>query len=316
MTFVSILDPIHDVGVHQLEEHATVAKLWTAEGGGAIPAETEILIVRTTDVTPTDLDRLPLLRLIVKHGVGVDNLDLPACTQRGVTVCNTPGVGAQAVAEHAVALVVACAKHLVTLDHAQRRGDFEIRYRLRTMELRGKTAGVVGLGNIGQRAAAMLRGFGMSIVGYDAFLPREVEVEGITRVHTLAELTTAADVITLHLPLTEANRNLFDHGTLARMKPGSIIVNTSRGGLIDEIALAQHLSSGHLRAAGIDVFEVEPPPADDPLWDLDNVIVTPHIAGLTEETGAHLALACAETVETYLANRPLTAVLNAEISVK
>lgn len=311
MALVVIADLIHDAGIRPIQGANTVVTLW--QNDGDIPPDTEVLVVRTTLVSRNALERLPQLRLVVKHGAGYDNIDVDACTEHGVLVCNTPGVGAQAVAEHAVALIAACAKRLLPLDAGLRQGDYAARDRVRTLELRGRTAGIVGLGNIGRRVAHILQGgFDMTILGFDAFLDADVMIDGITRIGNLEELVENSDVMSLHVPLTPQTRNLIDERVLGLARPHAILVNTARGGIIDEEALARALTTGVIGAAGLDVFESEPPHPEHPLWQLDNAIVTPHIAGLTEDTAAHMALAVADIVAGYAAGQPLPTALNPE----
>jgi D-3-phosphoglycerate dehydrogenase len=239
--------------------------------------------------------RCPDLLAICTPGAGYDVVDVTACNAAGVIVCNNSGPGAEAVAEHALGLMLALCKRIAQADRALRSGRAAEREAFRGSELRGKVLGLVGLGQIGRRLAELCRGaFAMTVLAYDPLLSADqVAARGAEAVE-LDTLLARADFVALNCPLTPQTRGLVGRAQFARMKPGAFFVTTARGGVHDEAALLDALRSGRLAGAGLDVFEQEPPPADHPLLALDTVIATPHVAGITVEAGRELARAAAE----------------------
>lgn len=234
-------------------------------------------------VTAEDVAAAPRLRLIQKIGVGVNTIDLAAARRRGVAVCNMPGTNTQAVAEMTLLLMLGALRHVSRLDAATRAGqgwrlpaDLQDRYG----ELRGRTVGLVGYGAVPRRLAPVLQALGARVL----FASRSGKPDAAGERRPLGELLTESDVVSLHVPLTPETERLIDRDAIARMKPGAVIVNTARGGLIDEAALVAALRAGRVAAAGLDVFEAEPTPAGSALLALDNVVCTPHLAWLTRET--------------------------------
>lgn len=229
------------------------------------------------------LAQAPRLRVIARTGIGVDNVAVAEATARGIAVCNAPDAPTLATAEHTIGLIFAVAKQLKWCDQALRAGhrtDFFNRYQ--GFELYQAVLGLVGLGRIGGRVAELAQGLGMRVIGYDPFAPPErAKQVGVTLLPTLEALLAQADVVSLHLPLTAETAGLLDATRLAQMKPGAILINAARGGLVDETALLAALETGHLLGAGLDVFTTEPPPADHPLLNRPEVVATPHIASAT-----------------------------------
>lgn len=242
------------------------------------------LIVRTsTRLGGETILAAEALEVIARTGAGVDNVDLEAATERGIPVCHTPEANTTTVAEHTLALILAVAKDLRRMDAAVRAGHWQARDAARAADLRGKTLGVVGLGRIGSEVARLGACLGMEVLGYDPHVRRLAEgIEG-RKARELAALFRDSDVVSLHVPLNEETRGLVGADLLRRMKPTAILINTSRGGVVDERALAEALAAGRPAAAGLDVFAEEPPPAESPLLALENVTVTPHAAALTAE---------------------------------
>ena len=222
------------------------------------------------------------LKIVSRHGVGYDNVPVSACSERGIPVTIIGDVNAVAVAEHTMFLMLAVAKNGARFDRAVRAGDFGIRTRLATVELRGKTLLLVGYGRIGQEFATRARPFGLSVTAFDPFVDRSCFPD-VVFFDTLEAGLAQADVVSLHVPLGERTRNLIDAAALARMRAGSILLNAARGGIIDETALIAALDAGHLRGAGLDVYAHEPLPADDPLLTREDVVLSPHCAALTAE---------------------------------
>jgi glyoxylate reductase len=258
---------------------------------------------RDADVlVPTYIDRvddallaaLPKVRHVASYGVGTNHLDLEACRRRGVLVTNTPGVLTDATADHAMALLLAAARRVAEADRLVRRGGWtaiDPAFMLGT-EVTGKTLGIVGFGRIGQALARRARGFDMAILHTS---PREVDFPGVRRVG-LETLLAESDFVSLHCPLTPATENLLSRERIALLKPGAIVVNTARGQVLDEIALAEALAAGRVAAAGLDVFRDEPR-VPEALLRLENVVLTPHIGSGTRETRAAMARLVADDVE-------------------
>ena len=227
------------------------------------------------------MDRAARAVAIVRTGIGYDRVDVDAATVRGIAVCNTPNAPTVSTAEHAIALLLAVTKGVYASSDRLRRGDDDLYSRHDAIELEGKTLGLVGFGRIARRVGAVARSLGMQVVAFDPFLAHETDA--MTRIESLDELLTSADVVSVHVPLTGETRGLFDERRFAAMKPGSYFINTSRGGVVDQEALVAALATGHLRGAGLDVTDPEPLPADHPLLHRSDVLVTPHVASATSE---------------------------------
>jgi D-3-phosphoglycerate dehydrogenase len=228
------------------------------------------------------MDRAPELRVISRTGIGLDNIRIPDASERGIAICHAPSAPTISTAEHAFALLLACAKALPQTATAMRAGPADFFNTYEGIELDGLCLGIVGLGQIGRRVARFAQAMGMCVVAFDPLLSEtEADALGVTLSATLDELLGDADAVSLHAPLTPGTMNLINARRLAQMRPGAILINTARGGLVDENALVAALESGHLRSAGLDVLDLEPPDPDNPLLHRDDVIVTPHIAGAT-----------------------------------
>src|SRR5207244_6381125 len=214
----------------------------------------------------------PNLKVIGRHGVGLDTVDIPAATRRGIAVVHAPGSNSQAVAEHALMLMLTCVKRTFAIDKAPRKGDWGTP-RAGNTELCGKTLGIVGVGNVGRRVAKFAGAIGMRVLGYDKYVADdEVRRRGAEPVKSLEALLPQVDVLTCHTPLTPQTKHMINAKSLALMKPGAIYVNTSRGPVQDERALFEALTRGRLGAAGLDVWEEAPTPRDNPLLTLENVV--------------------------------------------
>ena len=311
---VFILDPIHPAGAQRI---AAAHDVITPEQGASDPRipDTTFLVVRTTELPEALIARMPRLKAIVKHGAGVDNIPIPFATAQGVMVANTPGGNnSTAVAEGAVTLMLAVLRRVREMDAVVREDRWDARWKTRLSDLTGAKVGLIGFGRIARFTAKICgAGFGAEIAAYDPMLAaQDVRAAGATPLG-LEELLAWADVISIHVPLTDGTRNLIGAAQLALMPAGAVIVNTSRGGIIDEAALAEALRENRIGGAGIDVFEHEPPAADNPLFDLPNAVLSPHVAGVTEASMKGMAMACADVIDTVLAGgRPAT-LLNPEV---
>ncbi|MDQ6959229.1 MAG: phosphoglycerate dehydrogenase [Mariprofundaceae bacterium] len=268
----------------------------------AIAGDYDGIAVRSsTTLKSALLDAAGRVKVIGRAGIGVDNIDVEACSRRGIVVMNTPFGNTITTAELAVAHIVAAARMIPQASASTRSGKWE-KSRFMGMELTGKKAGVIGAGNIGAIVCDRLKGLRMAVYVYDPFISDErAAAMGVTKVETVAELAETVDMLTIHVPLLDATRNLINADILARMKKGSILVNCARGGIVDEKALYDACKSGHLRAAALDVFESEPA-RENPLFELDNVSFTPHIGASTDEAQENVAVQVAEQMSDYLLN--------------
>lgn len=265
-------------------------------------AEADALVVRSgTQVTADVLQGQTRLKAIARAGVGVDNIDVPAATQNGIVVMNTPGGNTVSTAEHTMALILSLARNVPQANESLKAGRWD-RNKLTGRQLEGKTLGIIGMGRVGQTVAKQALGFSMRVIGFDPFLSAERATElGIESVPHLHELWGQCDYITLHTPLTADTRNLINAETLKQMRPGVRIINCARGGLIDPEALKAALDSGHVAGAAVDVFDPEPPPADHPLVNHPKVVVTPHLGASTEEAQVAVAEEAARLLADFLA---------------
>ena len=267
-----------------------------------------LAIRSATKVTDKLLEKASRLKVIGRAGIGVDNVDIPAASKKGVIVMNTPFGNSITTAEHAIALMFAVARQLPEASVSTHAGKWE-KNRFMGVELFNKTLGVIGAGNIGGIVIDRARGLHMKVLAYDPFLSDERARElGATKVE-LDELLAKADFITLHVPLTDKTRNILSAENLAKTKKGVRIVNAARGGLIDEAALAELLKSGHVAGAALDVFATEPA-TDSPLFNLPNVVVTPHLGASTTEAQENVALQVAEQMADYLLTGAVANALN------
>lgn len=272
-------------------------------------ADYDGLAIRSaTKVTEKLLNAAANLKVVGRAGIGVDNVDIPAASKKGVIVMNTPFGNSITTAEHAIAMMMAVARQIPEANDSTRSGKWE-KSRFMGVELTAKTLGVIGAGNIGSIVCDRAHGLKMKVLAYDPFLSEErADQIGVTKVE-LDELLAKSDFITLHVPLTDKTRNILSREALAKTKPGVRIVNCARGGLIDEDALAEALTSGHVAGAALDVFAVEPA-TESALFDLPNVVVTPHLGASTTEAQENVALQVAEQMSDYLLTGAVENALN------
>jgi D-3-phosphoglycerate dehydrogenase len=276
---VEVLDPVNE---------ETIA--------ASIP-KAEAVIVRATPINRAFLAHAANLRIVARHGVGYDAVDVPALTERGIPLTVTPDANAVSVAEHAMMLLLNLARQTRFYDTATRELRWSNPPVPATFDLAGRTILVMGFGRIGGRVARLAAAFGMNVLVRDPFIPQNtIKGAGFRPVKDLAAGLAEADVVTIHLPSNEKTRGTVNGEFLAGMKRGAVLVNTARGTLVDEAALAGALTSGHLSAAGLDVFWEEPARADNPLLKLPNVICTPHTAAATDQSLRRMALSCAESI--------------------
>ncbi len=262
------------------------------------------------------MDRIgPNLKQIAKPGIGLDNIDVDAATARGILVCNTPDAPSESTAEHAVALLMAVAKRVIVGDMQLRGGEGIGRSDLRGTELLGRSLGIVGYGRIGRRVAEICaQGIKMKVMIYDPILPDSFDLPaGVARAEDLDTIFAESRFVTLHTPLLPSTRHLADERRLRLMRPGGYLINASRGGVVDEAALIKVLREGHLAGAGLDVFDPEPPLADNPLLKMKNVVVTPHIASNTDAGIDAMQAGTVENIELALQGERPTWIANPEV---
>jgi D-3-phosphoglycerate dehydrogenase / 2-oxoglutarate reductase len=280
--------------------------------------ETNGIILRTgIKMTRELMSQAGVLRVISRTGAGVDNVDVLAATELGIAVACVPGANARTVAEHALSLILALMKQIFALDREVRQDNYGIRYKYLPQDMVGKTLGLVGLGRIGSEIARVCyQSFDMRVIAYDPYLPIEVQEKyrGWVEFCGMEKVFREADVISLHIPLSPETKNLVGPRELGWMKPDAYIVNTSRGGVLDEKALIQVLKEKKIGGAGLDVQANEPPEKDNPLKQLDNVILTPHTGGLTREMVVRLAVEAARSAVDILEGRkPAEGIVNPEV---
>lgn len=274
-------------------------------------ADADALVVRSAvKVTPEIIATAPKLRVIGRAGVGVDNVNVPAATARKIVVMNTPGGSSVAVAELALGLMLALARHIPRADATMHAGQWE-KKSLQGTELMDKTLGLIGCGRIALEVAKRAAAFGMRVLAYDPAQPMQVARQAGISLVDWDQLLAQSDYLSLHLSLTESSRNLLNDAAFAKMKPGVRIINCARGEVMDEDALLRALQSGKVAGAAIDVYRKEPPPPDAPLPHHEHVIALPHIGASSEEAQERVGVAIAEQIRDYLVHGTITNAVNA-----
>lgn len=311
---VLLFGQIHEDAIALLKEKAEIrmARNLAESSLVAEVADVEGIIVRAEGaVTRRIIENAPHLKVVGRHGVGVDNVDVEAATEHGVYVVNTPWAPVEPVAEHVLGMMIALSKNILRTDKALRQGHWEARHKYIGQTLFGKTLGIVGFGRIGQRVAEVCAPFKMTVLYYDLVEQKEAEERlGAQRV-SLEELLRRADYVSLNTPLTPATRHLIGRRELALMKPTAYLINTARGPVLDESALIEALREGSIAGAGLDVYEQEPAPPDNPLFAMPNVVLTPHMASHTKEAMREMSMVVKDIIAVlegrepeYPVNRP------------
>lgn len=306
---VCIIDPIHPAGAARIvAAHDVIGR------DDPRVNDSTVLVIRTSPLGPELFGAMSGLKAIVKHGAGVDNIAIPAATAQGVMVANTPGGNnSTAVAEGAVALMLGLLRRTRDMDALVRDGRWDERWGIRLGDLTGARVGLIGFGRIARQVATICgAGFGCEVLAHDPVVPAaDVRAAGARPVDLAGVL--ACDIVSIHTPLTEGTRNLIDTVELAMMKPHALLVNCSRGGIVNEAALAEALRAGQIAGAGIDVFEAEPPAAGHPLFGLSNCLLSPHVAGVTEAGMKDMALHVAAVIDTVSRGEVPATLLNPEV---
>jgi D-3-phosphoglycerate dehydrogenase len=281
-------------------------------------ADADVIVVNMVKFDASLVSKLTKCKVLIRHGIGYDNVDVDACTKRGIVFAYQPDYCKEDVAEHAIALIFACARKVVasrrTLDKSSAAGQWDFGGLFPIHRMHGKTLGIVGVGRIGSRVYRKLQHFGLKIIGTDPYLSdqRKAEFKDLQWVDKKT-LFEKSDYITIHTPLNPETRHLVNAEALAWMKPTAYLVNTSRGPMVDAVALAKACAEKRIAGAAIDVFDVEPPPTDHPLFGLDNVILTPHIGWASAEAGWEIRESIMNDVLAHQAGRPPRCIVNKEV---
>ncbi len=305
---------IDPVGPSSISDFATTTSMDAYDSTDAALddiASYDAVIVRVADLDSEVIERADRLKVIAKHGTGLDNVDIEAASEREIIVCNTPGVNARSVAEHTIALLFGIERNLHTADRHVRSGGWD-RGAYTGAELQDMTLGLMGYGSIAQETAAIARGIGLDIIIYDPHRDPNAVPDGVDRVKEFIELFERADAVSLHVPLTEETRNAISTEQLAALGEHGVLINTARGGIVDETALVAALETDTIRGAALDNFTDEPPSEDHPLFDQDNVLVTPHIGGVTRDALARMSRGAAANIRTVYEGEIPESTVNSE----
>jgi D-3-phosphoglycerate dehydrogenase len=312
---VLVSDNLSAKGVAILEAHPNIDVVvkpgMTPEALLEEIKDADALVIRSaTKVTSDLIAHAPRLKVVGRAGTGLDNVDIPAASKRGIVVMNTPGGNTITTGEHAVSLLMALARNIPQAAHSMREGKWE-KKKFQGTELFNKNLGVIGLGRIGSVVAERGVGLRMRVLGYDPFITKEVAANLGVELVSLDELFARSDFITIHTPKTKDTAKLLNREAFKKMKPGVRLINCARGGIIDEAALVEALKEGKVAGAALDVYETEPPPADFPLRDFPNVVCTPHLGASTEEAQDNVAVAICEQIVEYLVYGTIKNAVNA-----
>lgn len=283
-------------------------------------ADADVVVVNMVKMTDSLLARLPKCKLLIRHGIGYDNVDVAACTRRGIAFAYQPDYCVDDVAEHAIALILACGRKVVasraTLDQSSQTGQWDFSKLFPIYRLKGKTLGVIGAGRIGSTVIERLKSFGFRILANDPYLSdirkKALSVPFVEK----DELFREADYITIHTPLGPETKHIINAASLALMKPTAYVINTSRGGMVDTDALAQACKEKRIAGAAIDVFDVEPPPQSLPLFGLDNVILTPHTGWASAESGDQIRKSILDDILAFAKGKPARNIVNKDVLKK
>jgi D-3-phosphoglycerate dehydrogenase len=267
------------------------------------PADIDAILIRTAKIGRQLIEQCPSLKVIARHGIGVDNIDLEAASEKGVYVTNVPRSNVNSVAEHTVGMIISLAHHIVKADKELRKGHFEVRNIFIATELAGKTLGLIGYGNIGRLVAKKCAGgMEMNVIVYDPYV-KEIDIEGVSLVNSIDEVLTQSDFVSLHIPYLKEMHHFINEDAFKKMKKTAYLINCARGGLVDEEALYHAIKSGEIAGAGFDVFEEEPAPKQHIWWELEQVIVTPHMAAHSEEALIRMAVGAADEIVNVLSGK-------------
>ncbi len=312
MEKVFLTERIHDDAVAYLKERFQVVQGTSTEATEIIRQAQGCagILIRSARITAEVMDAIPTLKVIAKHGMGVDNIDVTHATEKGIQVVNAPYSNMNAVAEHIVTLMLALSKRIVRMDKLTRQGQFTQRNTYKTTELKDATVGIIGLGKISRLVVKKFSGFEMHIIASDPFVKQKDVGDLPVTMVSADEVYRTADFVIVHTSLFPSTFHLVGAQQFRMMKPTAYLINAARGPIIDEVALVEALDAGEIAGAGLDVFEQEPPAQDNPLFAMDNVIVSPHNAALSDGALRAMAMDSALGITEYLTGKPVTYPVN------
>ena len=315
MEKVFLTENIHPDAVAYLKENFEVIQGTSTESSEIIRQAQgcSAILIRSAKITAEIMDAIPTLKAVAKHGMGVDNIAVEHATAKGILVVNAPFSNLNAVAEHIVMLLLALSKRVVRMDKLTRNGGFKERNTYKTIELRGATVGIIGLGKISRMVVKKLSGFEMNILASDPYVKQEDVGDLPVTMVSAEDVYTKSDFVIVHTSLFPSTFHLVGAEQFKLMKPTAFIINAARGPVIDEAAMIEALKSGEIAGAGLDVFEQEPPADDNPLFSMDNVIVSPHNAALSDGALRAMAMDSAQGITEHLTGKPVTYPVNKEV---
>jgi len=305
---------IHTAGPDSIADFATFTSIDEYDDRAAFRADCDrfdAMIVRVTEISADIFEAAESLQVVAKHGAGLDNVDITAATDHGVIVCNTPGANSSSVAEHALMLILSTRKRMLEADTTIRAGDWN-RHQFENRELANDTLGLFGFGNVARELADIVSGFNIELVTYDPYIDESDTPEAVEMVSDPTALFEQSDIVSIHTPLTNETHHAVSKKQLAALGPDGSIINTSRGGIVDETALLEALETGSVQSAGLDVFEQEPPAKNNPLLNRQDVVLTPHIGGLTAEAMERMSQGAADNVRTVYEGGVPESIVNAD----
>ena len=304
---VLIPQDIHEEGKAYLRERGYEIKMGNGISSDVLKKDVEgciAILIRTAPLPADVLEAGQGLKVIGRHGVGVDNIDLEAATRLGIWVTNAPESNSNSVAEHVIGLIIACARNFIRCDREFRDGNFKIRNQLIGMDLEGKTLGILGLGRVGSLVAKKASlGLDMKVVGYDPYISADRVAPEVQKIDDWDQVFKTCDFVTLHLPASSETKGIVGKRELSLMKPSAYLINAARGEIVSEAELVEALKAKQIAGAGLDVFEKEPPDRDNVLLALGNVVLSPHNAALTEEAMIRMATHAAQGIDEVISGK-------------
>lgn len=314
MVKVFVTEPIHEEGLKLLARECEIVMGSDQESVFREAGDCDAILVRTYKITGDFLTKASKVKVVAKHGIGVDNIDVKVATDKGIVVLNAPESNIHSVAEHTLGMIMALTKNFLPADREMRCSGFKNRNAIIGTEIRGKTVGIIGLGKIGLLVAKKMQALDVQLIAYDPYaIPSVAKEIGIRLVEDIDEIYSKADVISVHVPLTKATEGMIGIHEFKKMKKNAYFINVSRGPIVREKDLVEALQSGLIKGAALDVFEHEPPLADNLLFALDNVLVSPHNAALTEEALIAMATQAAQGIVDFLNGKHPKYVVNPEV---
>ena len=315
MEKVFLTERIHEDAVAYLQENFEVVQGTSTEADEIIrqAQDCSAILIRSAKITAEIMDAIPTLKVVAKHGMGVDNIDVEHATKKGILVVNAPFSNLNAVAEHIVMLLIGLSKRVVRMDKLLRAGQYAQRNTYKTIELKGSTVGIIGMGKISRLVVKKLAGFEMNMIASDPYVTQEDVADLPVTMVSAEEVYTQSDFVIIHTSLFPSTYHLVGAEQFKMMKPTAYMINAARGAVIDEAAMIRALQSGEIAGAGLDVFEQEPPEADNPLFAMEQVVLSPHNAALSDGALRAMAMDSAQGVMEYLTGQPVTYPVNKEI---